>query len=106
MKQSPSVVLSTVKLGPQWPTADPFLFCAHHDDAYPAGDGALAPAAPLTGRTIGQDFSGLNGWSMYHGSTIPGFPRHPHRGFETITFVRNGFIDHADSLGATGNGRP
>jgi len=88
-------------LGPQWPTIDPFLFCAHHDDAYPAGNGELAPAAPLDGRAIGQDFSGKDGWSMYHGDNVPGFPQHPHRGFETITFCRKGHIDHSDSLGAT-----
>ena len=87
-------------LGPQWPTLDPFLFCAHHDDAYPAGNGAFAPAVPLDDRQIGSDFSGKDGWSMYHGDTVPGFPGHPHRGFETVTLVRKGLIDHSDSLGA------
>jgi redox-sensitive bicupin YhaK (pirin superfamily) len=85
----------------QWPTIDPFLFCVHHDDAYPKGNDALGPAASLRDRAIGSDFSSLDGWSMYHGTTVPGFPRHPHRGFETVTLARRGFIDHSDSLGAT-----
>jgi len=93
-------VLQTVALGPQWPTVDPFLFCAHHDDAYPAGNEEMGPDAPLDGRDIGMDFEGRDGWRMYHGERVPGFPPHPHRGFETVTYVRKGYIDHSDSLGA------
>jgi redox-sensitive bicupin YhaK (pirin superfamily) len=95
-----SPILQKVPLGFQWPTIDPFLFCVHHDDAYPQGNGRFGPAAPLTGRNIGADFEGVDGWRMYHGSTVPGFPQHPHRGFETVTYARQGFIDHSDSMGA------
>jgi redox-sensitive bicupin YhaK (pirin superfamily) len=94
-------ILETSPLGPPpWPSSDPFLACMHHDDAYPPGNGQLGPAASLAGRRLGQDFEGKDGWRMYHGEVIPGFPQHPHRGFETVTVVRRGFIDHADSLGA------
>jgi quercetin 2,3-dioxygenase len=94
------IVLETLPLGFPWQTADPFLFCVHHDDRYPAGNEALGPATSLAGRDIGQDFSGKDGWRMYHGSVVPGFPQHPHRGFETVTIVRSGLVDHSDSLGA------
>jgi hypothetical protein len=94
------VVLETHPLGFPWATIDPFLFCVHHDDAYPAGNPRLGPAASLDGRDIGQDFAGKDGFRMYHGEVVPGFPQHPHRGFETVTIVRRGIIDHADSLGA------
>ena len=93
-------VLRVQPLGFPWPTLDPFLFCVYHDDAYPSANAQGGPAAPLSGRDIGQDFSRKDGWSMYHGSTVPGFPAHPHRGFETVTIVRKGLIDHCDSLGA------
>ena len=83
-----------------WPTPDPFLFCVHHDDAYPVGNDRLGPAAELTGRDLGMDFAGRDGWRMYHGREVPGFPAHPHRGFETVTVVRRGLLDHSDSLGA------
>ena len=95
-----SPVLALKPLGFPWPTMDPFLFCAYHDDAYPEGNGQMGPGASLAGRQIGQDFSRKDGWSMYHGDSVPGFPGHPHRGFETVTIVRKGLIDHADSLGA------
>ncbi len=96
-----SPVAQVVDLGDQWPCIDPFLFCVHHLDQYPAANASMGPNASLAGRSIGSDFEGLDGWRMYHGSTIPGFPQHPHRGFETITYARQGFIDHADSLGAS-----
>jgi len=97
----PSPILAIKPLGFQWPTIDPFLFCVYHDDSYPKGNEHMGPAASLEGRDIGQDFAGKDGWRMYHGSTVPGFPAHPHRGFETVTIVRRGVIDHSDSLGAT-----
>jgi redox-sensitive bicupin YhaK (pirin superfamily) len=96
-----SPILSARHLGWVWDTLDPFLFCVHHDDAYPAGNETMGPRASLAGRDIGQDFAGIDGWRMYHGRTVPGFPAHPHRGFETITIMRRGHIDHSDSLGAT-----
>lgn len=94
-------ILATAPLGsPPWPTPDPFLFCVHHVDAYPAGNPQFGPATSLSGRSIGQDFANREGWNMYHGDVVPGFPQHPHRGFETVTIVRRGLCDHSDSLGA------
>jgi len=96
-----SSIIATAPLGnPPWVTLDPFLFCVHHKDAYPGGDERMAPRADLSGRNIGNDFSSKDGWSMYHGEAVPGFPQHPHRGFETITIARKGLIDHSDSMGA------
>jgi len=95
------IILSSKPLGFQWETFDPFLFCVHHDDAYPDGNERMGPNASLAGRNIGSDFVVKDGWRMYHGDVVPGFPRHPHRGFETITLARRGYIDHSDSLGAT-----
>jgi redox-sensitive bicupin YhaK (pirin superfamily) len=94
-------VIRVEPLGQRWQTNDPFLFCVHHIDLYPAGNDQLGPKASLAGRDIGQDFEGRDGWRMYHGDVVPGFPQHPHRGFETVTIVRKGYIDHSDSLGAT-----
>ena len=99
---STDLILGAQPLGSQMPGIDPFIFAAYHQDHYPRGNGQLGPdTALLRGRDIGMDFSGQDGWSMYHGEEIPGFPAHPHRGFETVTIVRQGLVDHADSLGAT-----
>ncbi len=98
----PTPILAVNPLGPTWETLDPFLFSVHHLDHFPAGNEQLGPKVGTAGRRIGQDFAGKDGWNMYHGQTIPGFPHHPHRGFETITIVERGFADHTDSLGATG----
>ncbi len=96
-------LISNIKpLGFTWETSDPFLFCVHHLDNYPEGNDQLGPAASLEGRNLGQDFTTKDGWRMYHGEIIPGFPAHPHRGFETVTVVLNGFVDHSDSHGASG----
>ena len=102
MTASKNILIDVAPLGPPpWPTLDPFLFCVHHQDAYPPGNENVEPVASLDGRAIGQDFSGKDGWSMYHSDRVPGFPQHPHRGFETVTVARSGFIDHSDSLGAS-----
>lgn len=95
-------ILRISQMGFQWETADPFLFCVHHEDFFPKGNGQMGPAASLSGRSLGDDFIIKDGWRMYHGTEVPGFPGHPHRGFETVTVVRKGLVDHADSLGAAG----
>lgn len=96
-------IKSVKPLGFQWDTQDPFLFCVHHEDHFPAGNDKLGPdSSYFSGRHMGDDFIIKDGFRMYHGKTVPGFPGHPHRGFETITVVRKGLVDHADSLGAAG----
>ena len=47
-------VLDVHPLGIPWETSDPFLFCMYHNDAYPAGNNNLGPAASLAGRNIGR----------------------------------------------------
>ena len=34
--------------------------------------------------------------------TNPGFPMHPHRGIETVTYILEGAVNHRDSLGNSG----
>ncbi len=98
-----SAIKSIKPLGFPWQTQDPFLFCVHHEDFYPKGNDVMGPVVSLKGRALGQDFApNKEGWRMYHGEQVPGFPAHPHRGFETVTIVTKGLVDHSDSLGAAG----
>lgn len=98
-----SSIITIEPLGMPWKTEDPFLFCVHHRDEYPAGNKKLGlDADQLRGRSIGQDFMPKDGFRMYHGTMVPGFPYHPHRGFETITIAVEGAIDHSDSYGGAG----
>ena len=61
------------------PTIDPFYF-VHHNDKYQKATKKFTPDSSLIGRNLGNDFSNEDGWSMYHGESVPGFPKHPHRG--------------------------
>jgi quercetin 2,3-dioxygenase len=37
------------------------------------------------------------------GDYLAGFPNHPHRGFETVTYMLAGRMEHKDSIGNTGD---
>ena len=93
-----SVVKKVSGLSFPFQTPDPFLFAVYHNDAYPPGDEQMR--APRRGN--GADFDPSAPYRMYHGERVPGFPQHPHRGFETITATMDGIVDHTDSLGNAG----
>jgi len=84
------------------PIRDPFIMGVHHYDIYPKGNGQMGPAEDISDRKIGNDFDPSKKWRMYHGQKIPGFPHHPHRGFEICSIVAEGYADHFDSKGSKG----
>ena len=82
---------------------DPWVARFHHLDAYPEGDGnQMVRKEDLEGHNIGADTDENLPWKMYFGKRAPGFPMHSHRGFETITVVLQGYVDHHDSAGEHG----
>lgn len=81
---------------------DPFILAASHYDKYPEGDENMAPKYYIPGRQRGSDFNPAAPWRMYHGERVPGFPQHPHRGFEIATIIPQGYADHFDSKGTHG----
>ena len=53
MSETREMILQTVELRPGvWPTIDPFLFCVHHNDAYPSGTAELMPPDSLARRAF------------------------------------------------------
>jgi len=99
MKSVNNIITCIAPIAPQ-AVLSPFLFCVYHNDAYPAGNENME--APRRGN--GADFNPSAPYRMYHGDKIPGFPQHPHRGFETVTVTLSGsgLVDHSDSLGNAG----
>lgn len=95
-------VIKIEKMGFQLQVKNPFIVCFHHKDCFPKGNENMEPIYFLENRRIGEDFNHDAPWRMYYGDNIPGFPVHPHRGFETITVVTEGFVDHFDSNGSKG----
>jgi len=61
-------ILKIQRIGFQWEMENPFIFCAHHNDNFPKGNAEQGlDKSQLSGRNIGSDFSGKDGFSMYHG---------------------------------------
>lgn len=80
---------------------NPFIVAMYHLDHFPSGNGTLGPSVRRPVRT-GGDMDMQADWRMYYGQKVPGFPAHPHRGFETVTVVVRGTVDHTDGLGSKG----
>lgn len=81
---------------------NPYIVAFHHRDLFPKGNGKMAPIEMPWDKNIGEDFDEKADWRMYYGRSVPGFPVHPHRGFETVTVMMEGYADHFDSLGSKG----
>ncbi|MED3662710.1 pirin family protein [Ureibacillus sp. FSL K6-8385] len=95
-------IIGLQKLNEQWTTESPFISVTYHKDMYPPGtDQQGVEEKWLEGRDLGEDFKLKDGFRMYHGKTVPGFPVHPHKGFETVTIILKGVIDHFDSKGSS-----
>ncbi|NLA15456.1 MAG: pirin family protein [Bacteroidales bacterium] len=81
--------------------------CTRIDRGKDAVDGAGVKLRRVLGlRTVREydPFLMLDGFdSTDPNDYIKGFPWHPHRGIETVTYLVQGIIDHKDSLGNEGS---
>ncbi|NVJ62370.1 MAG: pirin family protein [Gammaproteobacteria bacterium] len=72
----------------------------------PASDGAGVKLKRLIGQGGIQGFDPFLMLDEFNSDNaddyIAGFPSHPHRGFETVTYMLNGNMEHKDHMGNTG----
>jgi redox-sensitive bicupin YhaK (pirin superfamily) len=78
----------------------------HRIPARPASDGAgvkIKRVVPAGDYSVMDPFLMLDEIRSEDGSDYAaGFPAHPHRGFETITYMRQGQLEHQDHMGNRG----
>jgi redox-sensitive bicupin YhaK (pirin superfamily) len=76
-------------------------------EAIPTSDGAGVKLRRSLGQSQGarlDPFLMLDHFSTDNADDyIAGFPAHPHRGFETVTYMLDGHMRHQDHLGHTGD---
>ncbi len=96
------IIRKTGLISFQLEVMNPFVLCFYHKDHFPRAKADMTPIHYLPDRDPKGDFDEKAAWRMYYGRSIPGFPMHPHRGFETITVVTQGYADHFDSYGSKG----
>jgi len=76
----------------------------------PTSDGAGVKLSRSIGAQPGLRFDPFlmldEFYSDRPGDYLAGFPSHPHRGFETVTYMLDGHMQHQDHLGNTGDLRP
>ncbi len=82
----------------------------HTISAYPTSDGEgvkLKRCVSSTRKDMLDPFLLLDEFASDDASDyIGGFPEHPHRGFETVTYMLEGAMQHRDHLGNEGHLRP
>lgn len=99
-KKARGVVLRYIDFDMHWDTEDPFTFVSHHRDNYPMGNSQQAPPYDMIAwRDLGHDYRKHNGFRMFNGKVVPGFPMHAHWGYETFTLAEEGYVDTFDSEG-------
>ena len=102
-KKDGGPVLREMVANLHWDLEDPFIFASHHFDLYPKGNERQAPPKEeIEKKDLGNDYHGLFGYRLYTSKLTPGFQLHSHWGYETVTYVPQGYVDHFDSLGNQG----